>query len=244
MKVSKYDIPTKKEVKFDELKFSVVLAITILSSLVFVSYGVVNLILGKLIPGFIEIIVGVIGVSINLYLLIVKKEIKIPAILLNTLAILLSVYLYIDGGFHQTGIFWILGFPALFISTLGKKLGAIWMGLHIGIIVVLFIASTLDVITIAYDGITTFSVFMVYIFTCYILFTYEIYRRRYKKEIDKLEGLLPICSYCKKIKSDEGSWQSVDSYLTRKADMDFSHGICPDCMKEVYPDYYERMQKK
>jgi DNA-binding response OmpR family regulator len=45
-----------------------------------------------------------------------------------------------------------------------------------------------------------------------------------------LEGLLPICSYCKKIRDDAGEWQGVEDYLGSHADVDFTHGICPACL--------------
>jgi CheY-like chemotaxis protein len=56
-------------------------------------------------------------------------------------------------------------------------------------------------------------------------------------EIKQLSGLLPICSYCKKIRDDKNYWQSVEGYVTAHTDAKFSHGICPDCygikMKEL-----------
>jgi sigma-B regulation protein RsbU (phosphoserine phosphatase) len=45
-----------------------------------------------------------------------------------------------------------------------------------------------------------------------------------------LEGLLPICSYCKKIRDDAGEWQGVEHYLGTRTDVDFTHGICPTCL--------------
>lgn len=53
----------------------------------------------------------------------------------------------------------------------------------------------------------------------------------------KLQGLLPICAHCKNIRDDEGYWHQVDDYVTRHSDATFSHGICPDCMKTLYPGY-------
>jgi len=49
------------------------------------------------------------------------------------------------------------------------------------------------------------------------------------RQMRQLEGLLPICSYCKRIRDDQNYWQQVESYLTRHADVRFSHGICPEC---------------
>jgi phosphoserine phosphatase RsbU/P len=52
-------------------------------------------------------------------------------------------------------------------------------------------------------------------------------------QIKQLQGLLPICSYCKKIRDEQNYWQRVDSYLTEHTDVMFSHGVCPDCYQQV-----------
>lgn len=55
-------------------------------------------------------------------------------------------------------------------------------------------------------------------------------------EVRMLRGILPICSYCKKIRDDEGHWSSVESYISRHTDTRFSHDICPTCCeREVEP---------
>ena len=58
-------------------------------------------------------------------------------------------------------------------------------------------------------------------------------------EIKTLRGIIPICANCKKIRDDKGFWQQVESYVSARTDADFSHGICPDCAKKLYPDYYD-----
>ena len=55
-------------------------------------------------------------------------------------------------------------------------------------------------------------------------------------EIATLRGILPICSFCKKVRDDEGYWQQVDMYIRDHTEAEISHGICPDCLKEHYPD--------
>ncbi len=56
-------------------------------------------------------------------------------------------------------------------------------------------------------------------------------------EVKKLSGMLPICSNCKKIRDDQGYWNQVESYIRKHTDAEFSHGICPDCAKSLYPEY-------
>ncbi|MCD4719462.1 MAG: response regulator [Desulfobacula sp.] len=55
-------------------------------------------------------------------------------------------------------------------------------------------------------------------------------------EIRTLRGLLPMCSKCKKIRNDEGFWKQVDSYIEEHSQITFTHGICPDCLIELYGD--------
>jgi sigma-B regulation protein RsbU (phosphoserine phosphatase) len=56
------------------------------------------------------------------------------------------------------------------------------------------------------------------------------------REVKVLQGMLPICSHCKKIRNDQDQWQTVESYIKDHAAVDFSHGICPECLDKHYPD--------
>lgn len=55
-------------------------------------------------------------------------------------------------------------------------------------------------------------------------------------EVKKLSGFLPICSSCKKIRDDEGYWNQIESYIRDHSEAEFSHSICPECVKKLYPD--------
>jgi AmiR/NasT family two-component response regulator len=57
-------------------------------------------------------------------------------------------------------------------------------------------------------------------------------------KVKTLSGLLPICANCKRIRDDEGYWQQVEVYIRDHSDAEFSHGICPDCATQLYPDFY------
>ena len=54
-------------------------------------------------------------------------------------------------------------------------------------------------------------------------------------EVRTLSGLLPICAKCKKIRDDRGYWNQIEIYIREHTDADFSHGVCPDCARELYP---------
>jgi ligand-binding sensor domain-containing protein len=56
-------------------------------------------------------------------------------------------------------------------------------------------------------------------------------------EVKVLSGLLPICGGCKKIRDDKGYWNQIEGYIIKHADIQFSHSLCPDCMRRLYPDF-------
>ena len=52
-----------------------------------------------------------------------------------------------------------------------------------------------------------------------------------------LSGMLPICSSSKNIRDDTGYWSQIEVYIGERSDAEFSHGICPDCLESLYPEY-------
>ncbi|MGD0592024.1 MAG: PAS domain-containing protein, partial [Bacteroidota bacterium] len=56
-------------------------------------------------------------------------------------------------------------------------------------------------------------------------------------DVKLLSGLVPICANCKKIRDDQGYWTQIESYIQDRSDAKFSHSICPDCAKKLYPNY-------
>lgn len=63
-------------------------------------------------------------------------------------------------------------------------------------------------------------------------------------DIDTLTGMLPVCSSCKKIRDDQGTWHSMEHYVQSHTRAQFTHGMCPDCMKKFYPDLTDRKDQK
>ncbi len=55
-------------------------------------------------------------------------------------------------------------------------------------------------------------------------------------EVKTLRGFLPICAHCKKIRDDEGYWQQIELYIQQRSEAQFSHGICPECARSLYPE--------
>jgi len=74
--------------------------------------------------------------------------------------------------------------------------------------------------------------------------TVEVERERLIKElqaalsrIKTLEGMLPICSHCKKIRDDDGRWHEISNFIQDHSQAEFTHGICPDCITKYYPEF-------
>ena len=63
--------------------------------------------------------------------------------------------------------------------------------------------------------------------------------KKYAVKMNKLRKIIPICASCKKIRRDDNSWEQLESYISRHHPIDFSHGICEDCTKKLYPELYD-----
>jgi len=82
------------------------------------------------------------------------------------------------------------------------------------------------------------SIYIIVIFSSYYYFTKKI-----QKEIKILEGFIPICANCKKIRQDI-DWKTLEEYISANSLAQFSHSICPDCLRLLYPKYADRVLKK
>ena len=56
------------------------------------------------------------------------------------------------------------------------------------------------------------------------------------REVNVLRGFIPICAHCKRVRTDTGDWQRIEDYIQQHSEAEFSHGICQECMRNVYPD--------
>lgn len=65
----------------------------------------------------------------------------------------------------------------------------------------------------------------------------------YINELKVLRELIPICSYCKSVRNEEGAYEAVDAYIHRHADANFTHTVCPTCMAEQHPAVYAKLKE-
>jgi hypothetical protein len=61
------------------------------------------------------------------------------------------------------------------------------------------------------------------------------YERELSRQVRVLEGLLSICAFCKSIRNESGTWENLESYISRRSEAEFSHGVCPACGAANYP---------
>jgi len=64
------------------------------------------------------------------------------------------------------------------------------------------------------------------------------------ENVKTLKGMLPICANCKKVRDDKGYWNQIESYVQQHTDASFTHGLCPDCAKQLYPELYAERKKR
>ncbi len=64
------------------------------------------------------------------------------------------------------------------------------------------------------------------------------------EKVKTLRGFIPICASCKKVRDDKGYWTQVEAYVSEHSLAEFSHGICPECAKKLYPEYFKDDDKK
>ena len=95
-----------------------------------------------------------------------------------------------------------------------------------------------------------FSLIIAFIATRLVLNAEKLLRDKNDKlqkafdEIKVLRGILPICSFCKNIRNDQGYYEQIEGYIHKHSGVDFSHTICPLCMKKHYPEEYESIVLK
>ena len=81
------------------------------------------------------------------------------------------------------------------------------------------------------------------IFFTIMVIQIALFNKLYKR-IRVLEGFIPICASCKKIRNAEDQWEQMEKYITQHSLAQFSHSICPDCARQLYPDLYNGKIKR
>lgn len=88
------------------------------------------------------------------------------------------------------------------------------------------------------------NLFLCVVVTIIVLILVNLSISAYKNRIETLRGIVPICSFCKQIRDDKGYWNRVEAYVAKYTEAQFSHSICPDCVREHYPEAEKILDEK
>jgi len=157
------------------------------------------------------------------------------------LAILLLVGDYFSGPFIQFPITYLL--PISIISWYNGRRWALLFAVTMPLIRLVF-NLVFWTIPWTYVEASTNAVIKIFVLSVFAILIDRLSKqaRTLATQVDMLEGLLPICSFCKKIRDKENQWQVLEKYISERSDVSFSHGVCPDCAREQYG--YIPAQKK
>ena len=171
--------------------------------------------------------------------------------------ITIIVYNFYAGPSGESSLVWINIFPLIVFFVLGLSEGTLWyLALTVTTSVFLFFPS--------YTGAHSYSEEMrsrhisAYLIISFISLCFEFLRGHFytqleaereklKEAMEKvrtLDGLVPICSMCKKIRDDKGYWNQLEQYLLEHTDARLSHGICDDCFAKYYPREFARRKTR
>ena len=133
-----------------------------------------------------------------------------------------------------------LMFPILFVLPVSLAAWYCNLNLSLGLaiilpvgraIIVLMLEQTMPIQFILLNALIRIFVL---VFIAYFVHRTAEQNRALEKKVQVLEGILPICMFCKKIRNKQDVWQQLEAYISQNSEADFSHGLCPKCAKEHY----------
>lgn len=232
----------------------------ILGSLTFILANIIFVFYNYTKHAACEIKISIFLISITVFSLISLKKFNSDLFIYRIFLFLVSfawIYSVPNGTGQGTALYWSYSLPLLFFFFFGKKEGLIWtivfssflffviltpavFGWYsYGHIIVLRFIITFGIVTMIGYGLESARDFNSKMLEekNLALLQEKQQLETALKEINTLSGLIPICSSCKKIRNDEGYWEQVETYIKNHSGADFTHGICPDCIAKLYPDF-------
>ncbi len=254
--------------KDDKLSYSgnrryVLLCVSlILVAIIGLVFSVLNYHRGLLFLAAVEVFVFVFCVMLLLFVYLRPQFLSVACTIFVVMTFTFGVIASATAKAHPTVFVWVGLGPLIAFFLLGARRGFFFCAFTVPLCAILFINSHPDLPLVAYLNVI---IFILWVFA--LSMYYEITRadtekaliedieKRHQKEkelllinqnlqdaldqIKTLRGLLPICSACKKIRNDKGYWEQIEGYISCRSDAEFSHGICPDCVKNLYPEFYK-----
>jgi len=207
-------------------------------------FGIQDLIMHRFSEGCVVLSIGIILAALTISLNRTRAYRYTIRFFVITLSLLLFYELYIGGG-NGAAFLWFYIFPSSITFLLGFREGKYWIIAQVIVISIVIFGKFGH----KYPADTSIRFISVYCVVSVLSSTLEVLRKRYfdqlvfeKKELEKafdeirvLKGMVPICSSCKKIRDDKGFWTQIESYIKTNSDVEFSHGICPECAARLFP---------
>lgn len=215
--------------------------------------GIQDFIDGKIAEG--AIICFIIALLVTLFFILVNTNAYTVVVRLILMMLVSALFLefYIGGG--NGGAFqWSYLFPLSGVFLLGFKEGAVWCFS----IISFFIIMTFGSFGYTYPPHIIFRFIAIFAIVSSLACIMELLRERYFRklkeeklalekalgEIRMLKGMVPICASCKKIRNDQGFWTQIEQYMKEHSDVEFSHGICPECAEKLFPSKKKMLPEK
>lgn len=164
--------------------------------------------------------------------------------------VVVLLYNFYAGPSGQSSILWMFLYPLMTFYIFGIFEGLVWYG-----IVLVFTSVTIFfpqlVGAYSYPAEMRSRFLVAYIIVSFFSLSFEFLRWHFYTQLKKatekvrtLDGLVPICSVCKKIRDDKGYWNQVEEYLALHTDALLSHGICDECYSKEYPEEYAKRETR
>jgi hypothetical protein len=155
-------------------------------------------------------------------------------------------------GLLSPALAWYVAVPALATILVGRRSGVAWGALCVAVIVAFFAFDRVEprlpqavmqvVVVWGQSGLVIFGLSFALL--------YDAFRRRSEAaiaaknrdleralhEVETLQGILPICMHCRKVRDEHAVWQALEEYLGSRSELRFSHGLCDDCLRKLYLD--------
>jgi len=222
---------------------------------VLIGFTIVDLFEGDGIEALINVFMAIVLVFGFIAITRWEADLLVYRLTLSMLSLIFIYNIGVGSG-NGTALYWLFVFPLVFVFFLGKKEGRLFAFIFFSVLcLVLINPFSLNVYPYQLGVSLRFLVSLLLV--SIIAYSLEVSREKYGSlllsehnqlqvekrylesalgKIKTLHGLIPICSHCKKIRDDKGSWQQVEAYVKDHSDAEFSHGICPNCLDQFYPD--------
>jgi hypothetical protein len=160
---------------------------------------------------------------------------KSTAVYSTLLALVVLGIDYVTGKDIQFPILYIL--PAGIAAWRNQKNMAYTLAILLPLVRVAFYFPWHETESLFLAGTNALIIIAALILYVYLVDRTSLQTRELGKKVTVLEGILPICASCKRIRNEKGEYEEIEKYITEHSEAIFSHGVCSECSKKLYPEY-------